>query len=437
MPFDDLDTSAIARSLSQIADRDGDLGDAFFERLEIVELPAADETAGVRVWREQGFALRLIRDGASWSVSRDEIEHSVFADALRQVARVIPTAPYSPPDLRVAPFADSEVPVAMQEFSVQVIRAIRRRLVGFPLRLKIRRHRRWVRVVGTHVAPEQESEEFFSFEAETPWGAHGELLALLDKDSVEGIAESLTSLFRSREAVAAKSGPAAVVLGPAACAVLLHEAVAHALETDTLALGGRSESAIGVKVGSEILDVLDNPAGGPPGVSRSTDDEGMRVIRRWLLRRGVVEQVLADLAASHNSTDLMAGAGRRGHRHVGPVPRSTHLELLAGESSFDDLMADVTDGFFFPEASRGRLDPYSGEFSLWIPHGRRIQGGKMGEVVAPCRLRGTVSDLLSAVTGVGTDRSSAGAGWCAKGGVKLPVWATAPALRLETVEVVG
>ena len=111
MPFHDLDTSAIARSLSQIADREGDLGEAFFERLEIVELPSADEAAGVRVWREQGFALRLIRDGASWSASRDEIDHTVFADALRQVARVIPTAPYSPPDLRVAPFGDSEVPV--------------------------------------------------------------------------------------------------------------------------------------------------------------------------------------------------------------------------------------------------------------------------------------------------------------------------------------
>ena len=30
---------------------------------------------------------------------------------------------------------------------------------------------------------------------------------------------------------------------------------------------------------------------------------------------------------------------------------------------------------------------------------------------------------------------AAGAGWCAKGGQKLPVWATAPALRLEAVTV--
>lgn len=437
MPFHDLDTTAIARSLAQIADREGDLADVFFERQEVVELPAAEESAGARVWREEGFAVRLIREGAAWLASRDQIEPELFADSLRQVARVLPAATYSPPILPVAVFEDSQVPRAMQRFPVQVTRAIRRRLAGFPLRLKIRRYRRWLRVVGTHVAPEQEREEFHSFEAETPWGCHGALLAEMGEEQVEDVATSLTSLFRAREASAVRPGPSPVILGPAACAVLLHEAVAHALETDTLALGGRIEKALGLRVGSDLLNVLDNPADGPAGVCRQTDDEGMRVVRRWLLRGGVVEQLLADLRTAHDSPDLIAGAGRRSHRHVPPVPRSSHLELLAGDLSIEDLMTDVTAGLFFAEASRGTLDPLSGEFSLSVPWGRQIRQGKVGDLVAPCRLRGRVSDLLQAVTGVGEERRSAGAGWCAKGGVKLPVWATAPALRLETVEVVA
>jgi len=56
-------------------------------------------------------------------------------------------------------------------------------------------------------------------------------------------------------------------------------------------------------------------------------------------------------------------------------------------------------------------------------------------VVGPCRLSGRVADLLHRVTAVGRETRSAGAGWCAKGGQKMPVWATAPALRLEGVEV--
>jgi hypothetical protein len=46
-----------------------------------------------------------------------------------------------------------------------------------------------------------------------------------------------------------------------------------------------------------------------------------------------------------------------------------------------------------------------------------------------------VSDLLTRATAVGRETYLAGAGWCAKGGQKMPVWATCPALRLEGVEI--
>ena len=117
------------------------------------------------------------------------------------------------------------------------------------------------------------------------------------------------------------------------------------------------------------------------------------------------------------------------------MPRSTHLEVLAGEQTAADLLTDIDQGYWFSEASRGRLDPRSGEFVLHLPWGREIRQGELGDLVAPCRLRGRVSDLLGGVTGIGSDRRVAGAGWCAKGGVKLPVWATTSSMRLEGVEV--
>lgn len=436
VPFSELDTSAVARSLSQIADHQDDLADAFFEDREETEIPPADEAAGFRVRRERGFALRLIREGRTWLASRDQVDATSFSGSLRQIARVMPAAPHSQPNLRIGPFREAEDLVDLHQFPVRVTEAIRRRLAGFPLRLRIRRHRRWVRVVGTHVAPEQEHEDFFSYEAETPWARHGALLTTLDDAAVEATADSLTTLFRAREAQPVQPGRFPVVLGPGATAVLLHEAVAHALETDTLALSGRAEAALGVAVGGELLNVLDDPAGGPEGVRRQTDDEGMMVVRRWLMRAGVVEQVLADLSAAYHSVDLIAGAGRRGDRHVPPAPRSTHLELLPGEADLDDLLTDIHSGVYFPEASRGSLDPLSGIFSLRFQGGRMITRGKLGETVGRSGIRGQVSDLLGAVSGIGRESVAAGAGWCAKGGIRLPVWASSPAIRLETVEVV-
>jgi TldD protein len=207
------------------------------------------------------------------------------------------------------------------------------------------------------------------------------------------------------------------------------------LESDTLALSGRPEAALGVTLGAAVLDVVDDPAGAPGHVARSADDEGMPVVRRWLLRGGVVEQLLTDLLRGAGSQRLIPGAARRGSRHLAPVPRSTHLELLAGTASPERLIADCGSGLYIEEFSRGMLDPLSGSLRLEFAHGREIERGGLAAAVGPGAIEATAADILMGVQAVGGDSRPAGAGWCAKGGHRLPVWATAPSLLLGGIEV--
>lgn len=455
MPWPELDTAAVARTLAQIAEQPDDVVDAYFERREEVELPPEDDAPGLRVWREEGFAVRLLRGQRTWMASRDGIAEQPFAEALRQVARALPPVGYPPPRLRAALMpagaagdsgdpgpADArgaagllDLAHELRDFPLTVARAIRAHHVGIPVRLTLRRHRRWLQVVGSRLVPEPQSESFYSCVLESQWGRHGALLPRLDAAAAEQVAAAAVGLFRARNAAAPASFRGVAVLAPAAVAVLLHEAVAHALEADTLARGGRPEAAIGLALAAPCLDVLDDPAAAPAEVGRTSDDEGLPVARRWLLRRGAVEQPLADTAWSRLSPALVPGAGRRGSRHLPPGPRSTHLELLPGDAAESDLLAQANGGLHLPAASRGGLDALSGEFTLRFPHGRRIRRGALAEPVGACILRGQVADLLTRATAVGRETVAAGAGWCAKGGQKLPVWATAPALRLEGVAV--
>jgi predicted Zn-dependent protease len=386
------------------------------------------------VWREEGFAVRLAREGRTWLAARDAIEAKPFAEALRQAARAIPSATYPEPVLEMEPAGPVAAP-ELAEFPAALSRSVRAHHVGFPLRVTVRRHRRWVQVVGPRLVAAAESETFYSCAAESSWGRWGALLPNLDAAAAERVAGAVVSLFRARQAhpPAPCRGPA--VLGPAAVAVLLHEAVAHALEADPLAQGGTPEAAVGVAMAAPSLAVLDDPAAAPEGVRRSTDDEGAPVVRRWLLRGGIVEQPLADALWARTSPVLLPGAGRRGTRHLPPGPRSSHLEILPGDAQEADLFTGSEEGLFLPEASRGALDPLSGEFVLHLPMARRFRRGALAGTVGPCVLRGRVADLLTRVVAVGSDARPAGAGWCAKGGQKLPVWATAPALRLEGVEI--
>lgn len=441
MPFSLLDSAGIARSLSQIAERPADLADAFFERTEVIELPPGDEALGLRVWRESGLAVRLLRDGRTWLAGRDAIDSEVFSDALRKVARVMPRVPYPQPSFPTHevpgdnPWREPPEAPEVLEFPSAVDRALRARHLRFPVRLTVCRHRRWVRVIGTRLASGTEHESFYSVRVETPWAQFGRLVGELTASAADEVARHLFNLHRARDAAPPSAFRGVLILGAPATAVLLHEAVAHALEADTLAQGGHPEAAIGVRMGSKQLDVFDDPQSAPEQVRRAADDEGFPVLRRCLLRAGVVEQPIADTDWARRSDVLVAGGGRRGNRHQPPGPRSTHLELMPGTSSLRDLLSDAEGGLYLPEAERGRLDPQTGEFVLYFPFGRRIQHHAPGAPVGPCSLRGRVRDLLEKVNGVGIETLSAGAGWCAKGGMKLPVWATCPELRLEDVEI--
>jgi len=462
-PFARLDRAAVARALSQVADRPGDLADVYFERSEVVELPPEDRPPGVRLRREEGLAVRLLRPagtgrhrvgtgepgsrgGETWLAARDEVTTDALADALRQTARVLPTASYPLPRIDPGPWGDrdggdggDDGDLAAPEvltFPGAVQRAVRSHRAAFPAALTVRRHRRWLQVVGTgKVVPEPQAEGFYSVEADLPWGRWGGLFPSLGQAAAEEVAAALVERFRCRDAAPPEPFTGALVLGPAAAAVLLHEAVAHALEADLLALGGDPEAAVGVPFASDLLNVLDDPAAAPGPVRRESDDEGQGVRRRWLLRGGIVAEPLADARWAEGSEVLAPGAGRRAGRHHLPSPRSSFLELLPGDHPQEDLLADAEGGLYLAEAEGGDLDALTGTFRLRFAGGRRIEGGEAAAVVGPCEIRGRVADLLSAVTGVGDEARPGGAGWCAKDGQSMAVWASSPALRLEGVEV--
>ena len=435
MPFAHLDHASIVRSLSQIAGA-GDAADVYFERREDLELPPDEEAPGFRVWREQGLAVRLVQGGEAWLSGRDGIDGELFYDALRRASRAMPRTPYPKPAIDIRPWNEPPSAEELLAFPSLLRRAVADHKLDLSFRVSVRRHRRWSRVLGTRLSSATEQESFYSVALELPWGARtGALLTELGATGAQEMAQRVARAAHAQDAEPPEPGRRVCVLGPDAAAVLLHEAIAHALESDTLALSGHPEAAIGVALGSDALDVFDDPISAPRPVRRTADDEGYPTLRRCLLRAGKVEQPLCDTLGARQSERLTPGAGRRGNRHQPPSPRSHHLVLATRDTSLTDLLDDAEGGLYLPEAERGSLDPITGEFFLRFPHARRIEGQQPEAPVGPGSIRGRVGDLLSQVVAVGSDARVAGAGWCAKGGAKLPVWATVPELRIDGISV--
>ena len=432
--FPGLDVAAVARAVGLVFGDYEARSEVYCERRIELELPPADTPLGLRERREEGLAVRLVRGGRAWLAARDGLSARDLGEAMRQVARIWPAAAPSL-ELEVRP---SEVGAPRQELSTFAARLedeLRRRYAAFPYRLTVRWHRRDVQVIGPRLVPPAERESFFSVDVELPWGRCGALYPRLDVAAAAALADRLVARFRAREAPPPAAGRVPIAFAPAACAVLLHEAVAHALEADLLAESGRPTAAIGLDFGSPQLDVLDDPAAAPPGVERTSDDEGVSTLRRWLLRAGRVEQPIADAAAAARWPELSPGSGFRSGRHGRPRPRTHHLELVAGSSSAAELAAAAEGGYWIGEIASGALDAASGRFVLDVPAARRIAGGELGESVGRFRVVGRVAELLRDVAAVGAEREEAGAGWCAKGGERRAVWARTPALAVTGLEI--
>ena len=237
-------------------------------------MPAAGETPSVRIWREEGIAIRLVRDRRQWLAVQDDVSPEAYADAVRRVARGLTQGVLRKPRIAVRAWCPVEIEDDQRSFAARVEAALRARHMVFPMRHRVRRHRRWVRVVDRRLAADGEHESFFSCRVETRWGRWGALLPDLGAAAVSFVTDALAASFRARKSAPPRPSRTHLLLGPSAAAVFLHEAVAHALEVDTLALGGRPEAAVGLRLGSDALDLLDDPASGPEGLRRRTDDEG-------------------------------------------------------------------------------------------------------------------------------------------------------------------
>ncbi len=423
------DVAAPAAALTRLAGHGDQRLEAFFERLETVEFLPAGAADRVRLRREQGLAIRRVENGGSRLASADAISGPAFAACCDRLGATGGSIGPAPPRIATGRWPALRLN-EIERAESRLTRAVNRRRVGFPMKVTARRHRRQVQVIRGPIATAPQFEEYYSLQAATAWGVWGGLLPSLADEDLDPVAACLVDRMRSRDLPAHRPAHV-VVLGPNAAAVMLHEVVAHALEADTLALTGAPDHAIGLRLGSTELDVVDDPRAAPGGCERTSDDEGTAVVARWLLRRGRVRQPLADLAWAERCPGMIPGAGRRANRHRLPGPRTAHLELLPGAVPEADLFAEAAGGLYIGEFDRGSLDPFDGRCVLHAPCGRRI--GRSGPVdyTGPVEIRSRAADLLAAVAAVGDRPRAGGAGWCAKGGARLPVWARCPAVRLE------
>lgn len=178
----------------------------------------------------------------------------------------------------------------------------------------------------------------------------------------------------------------------------VHESVGHPTELDRV-LGMEAAYAgtsfVGVpdlgrlRYGSDIVNITSD-ATIPGGLgSFAYDDEGVEAQRADLVRNGILVgfQSSRETAAAMG-TDRSNGTMRAEGWENFPLVRMTNVNLLPGEGSLDDLIADVDDGIFMATNKSWSIDDKRKNFQFGCEIAWEIRNGKLGKILRNPRYTG-------------------------------------------------
>ncbi|NUF49968.1 metalloprotease TldD [Gilliamella sp. ESL0250] len=256
-----------------------------------------------------------------------------------------------------------------------------------------------------------------------------------DSYTREAVRQALVSL----SAKAAPAGSMPVVLGAGWPGVLLHEAVGHGLEGDF----NRKNSSVfsgkmGEQVTSEVCTIVDDGTIENRRGSISIDDEGTPSQKTVLIENGILKGYLFDKLNAKLMNTYSTGNGRREGYACLPMPRMTNTYMLAGSSSFDDIISSVDYGLYAPNFAGGQVDITSGKFVFSASEAYLIEKGKITKPVKGATLIGSGIETMQQVSMVGNDLElDSGVGICGKAGQSVPVGVGQPTLKVNNLTVGG
>ena len=157
----------------------------------------------------------------------------------------------------------------------------------------------------------------------------------------------------AREAIAmldakdAPSGKLDVVMQNGWGGVLVHEAVGHPLEGDSIARKlGVFTGKLGQKVASPVFTMVDD--GSLPNARGTTDfdDEGTQMTRNVLIKDGVLVKYMTDILSARQLKLERTGNGRRESFRYLPIPRMTNTFIDRGRDKAEDILASTKSGIY-------------------------------------------------------------------------------------------
>ncbi|WP_297073004.1 TldD/PmbA family protein [Thermococcus sp.] len=224
---------------------------------------------------------------------------------------------------------------------------------------------------------------------------------------------------KALELLSARSPPSGemdVIADPELTGVLIHEALGHAVEADSVKNG---DSILAGKLGEEIagegLTVVDDPTLPGKFGSYPYDDEGIKARRVEIIRDGVLVNYLNDReTAEYFGLEPNGHARAESYNHQ-PLVRMSNTYVEPGNWSFEEILGEVRQGLYMLGDKGGEVDTANGTFTFGAKIGYIVENGEIRKTVRDVALSGKILDVLRNIRAIGNDTRVEFPGYCGKG----------------------
>ncbi len=248
------------------------------------------------------------------------------------------------------------------------------------------------------------------------------------------------------ESVRAPEGVMDVVVGSEVAGIISHEASGHPGEADRI-LGREGAQAgesylkaedLGRKIGSEAVNVVDDPAIPGSYGFYLFDDEGVKARRKFLIKEGRICEFLMNRETAARLGVKSNGSARASRYGVEPIVRMSNTFILPGDHSLEELLSDVAKGVYVKSFMEWNIDDKRWNQRYVGLEAYMIEEGRITRPVRNPVIEITTERLFSSVDAVGKDLDFVAA-TCGKGDPMqgMPVYMGGASFRMRNIMVRG
>lgn len=233
------------------------------------------------------------------------------------------------------------------------------------------------------------------------WAGHGFGWRKRDIDHIE-VTRKTIQLFKMAENIAPiRSANMPVIFTPEGIMVLLL-AIQLGFNGKNILLGSSPLAGkLGERIADERLSIYDNPLIDYANNSGKYDGEGVPHSVIPLIENGVVKNFLYDLDTAGRANTKSTGHG------IGCNP--TNIIIKEGDKSFEDMVKETKEGLIVHNVmGLGQGNPISGEFSVNVQLGYKIENGEIVGRIKDVMLAGNTYDAIKNIVAIGDKAEWAG-----------------------------